>query len=93
MFRFTIRDVLWLVTVAGLATTVALQRHEVARARRSTVLSERRIELVKWLLNQNGYKVSWGDDNLKLAPIATYPSLIRAGAPVDNNEIPWLKQE
>ena len=86
MFRFTIRDLLWLMVMAGLLAIVLEKHYELSRARQSAAVNERRIDAATWWLNENGYRVLWGDEVDHHGAFVTYPHLVRAGIPDHHRE-------
>ena len=63
MFRFTIRDTLWLTVVVALGVGWWID-HRTQRAERLEAVAMR--HLVEHYLGQEGYKVSWTDENAVL---------------------------
>ena len=79
MFRFTIRDVLWLTIVVALGVGLALQRSQLVQARRKALRSEYRLESLVEFLSTGGYRVMWEDEMGTMHAVGTYPDLPRAG--------------
>ena len=61
MFRFTIRDVLWLTVVVAL---VIAWRFEVGRARDRERMREMQLELLSGVLERDGYKITIREDGM-----------------------------
>jgi hypothetical protein len=77
MFRFTIRDVLWLMVVVGLGVTCIVQRSDLRESSRA------RYDLQKLvtLLSEQGYRVMWEDELGTMGGLATDPYLPHATEP------------
>ena len=62
MFRFTIRDVLWLTVVVGFGLALVASRYELNVVRQRASLCQFRMN---WLTNElktKGYRVAWDDE-------------------------------
>ncbi|HEX5106121.1 MAG TPA: hypothetical protein VFV87_20015 [Pirellulaceae bacterium] len=63
MFRFTIRDVLWLTVVVGLGVAW-LTDHRIQAGERSTGAAK--VKMLERYLGQEGYKMEWSEGNAVL---------------------------
>jgi hypothetical protein len=83
--RFTIRDLVWLTTVACISIAWCMQTAELAAVKSSAVLNSIRIDALTGELNRLGYLVGWFDDNAVHGPFVTYPHVPKARPPVKNS--------
>ena len=74
MFRFTIRDIVWLTIVVAIAIAWGVQRVELDRAK--TEASRHKFDLyrLELLLKENGYRVMW-DEEMGMIAVGMYPPL------------------
>lgn len=77
MFRFTFRDVLWLMVVAGLMLAWVVKQRELNDASYAGY----QLKSLVTLLRDQGYRVAWNDEMGTMAVIATDPPLPRSTQP------------
>ena len=92
MFRFTIRDVLWLTVVVALGIGLALQRSQLERTRGEASQSRYRLERLVAFLSHGGYRVMWDDETGTPGFVCTDPYLRRAsdGLTADPGPLPKI---
>jgi hypothetical protein len=62
MFRFTIRDVLWLTWVVGFGLALIASRYELNIASKQASLCQSRLNWLTNELKDKGYRVAWDDE-------------------------------
>jgi hypothetical protein len=62
MFRFMIRDVLWLTCVAGFGLALIASRHELNIVSQQASISQFRLNWLTNDLRNKGYRVAWDDE-------------------------------
>jgi len=62
MFRFTIRDVLWLTVVVGFGLAFVASRYELNAVTERASLCQYRMNWLTGELKAKGYRVAWDDE-------------------------------
>lgn len=88
MFRFTIRDVLWLMVVVALVTAWLVQRRELEFAKRTSLGAKADVQSLVTLLHESGYRVMWDEELGTIGALAADPRLPRAGEPRYRDDVP-----
>jgi hypothetical protein len=88
MFRFTIRDVLWLTVVVALVVAWFVQRRELEAATRTSVLAQSDVRTLVTLLDESGDRVMWDEELGTIGAMATDPELPRATEPKYRDNYP-----
>jgi len=96
MFRFTIRDVLWLTVVVGLAVAWWVDRYDITKERKSLVLEREVLRAEQEALRA---KVRRVDENLSNRTRALYffesrlLERLKGNAPLTEDELARLRSE
>jgi hypothetical protein len=94
MFRFTIRDVLWLTALVAVSLACFVQRVTLEQARLEAARSRYDVERLVRMLKESGYRVMWEDELGTMGAVGTDPLLRPASNrliadPAPRLPLPW----